>query len=93
MDVEPFFREVGTAPAFARLKHLLVHRDDTTIIEERPSYLRVEFRTTLFVDDGAFLLDSQQRVIPLPASGTGSGHESKADGRDPSAVAASANIV
>lgn len=51
------------APSFARLKLLLVRRDDTTIIEERPNYLRVEFRTTLFVDDGEFLLDGQQRVI------------------------------
>jgi uncharacterized protein (DUF1499 family) len=53
------------APAFARLKQTLVGRGDTTIIEERPGYLRVEFRTTLFVDDGEFLLDGQQRLIQV----------------------------
>ncbi len=42
---------------------MLGRREDTTIIEERPGYLRVEFRTTLFVDDGEFLLDGQQRLI------------------------------
>lgn len=49
--------------AFARLKEMLARRNDTTIIEERPGYLRVEFRTILFVDDGEFLLDDQQRLI------------------------------
>lgn len=51
--------------AFARLKQTLARRGDTTIIEERPDYLRVEFRTTLFVDDGEFLLDGQQRLIQI----------------------------
>jgi uncharacterized protein (DUF1499 family) len=50
-------------PAFARLKQALVRRGDSTIIEERPGYLRVEFRTVLFVDDGEFLLDGEQRLI------------------------------
>ena len=49
--------------AFARLKQLLVHRNDTMIIEDSPEYLRVELRTTLFVDDGEFLLDRVGRVI------------------------------
>jgi uncharacterized protein (DUF1499 family) len=53
------------APAFARLKQVLVHRGETTIIEERLGYLRVEFRTILFVDDGEFLLDGQQRLIQV----------------------------
>ena len=52
-------------PAFARLKLVLLQREDTTIIEERPGYLRVEFRTTLFVDDGEFLLDGEQRLIDV----------------------------
>ncbi len=50
-------------PAFARLKQTLIHRGDCTIIEERPGYLRVELRTVLFVDDGEFLLDGEQRLI------------------------------
>ena len=49
--------------AFARLKHVLGRRRDTSIREELPGYLRVELRTTLFVDDGEFLLDRIQRVI------------------------------
>jgi len=53
------------APAFARLKQILGHREDTSIIEERAGYLRVEFRTTFFVDDGEFLLDGEQRLIQV----------------------------
>ncbi len=49
--------------AFKRLKLVLEQRNDTTIITESPGYLRVEFHTTLFVDDGEFLLDQQQPVI------------------------------
>ena len=53
------------APAFARLKQILGRRDDTSIIEERAGYLRVEFRTTFFIDDGEFLLDGEQRLIQV----------------------------
>jgi len=63
--IPPLVFSDDPAPAFARLKLMLVRRDDTTIIEERPRYLRVEFRTTLFVDDGEFLLDSKQRLIHI----------------------------
>ncbi|MBK5274163.1 MAG: DUF1499 domain-containing protein [Desulfuromonadales bacterium] len=49
--------------AFARLKQYLSRRSDTTIIAESPGYLRVELNTTLFVDDGEFLLDKVGRVI------------------------------
>lgn len=49
--------------AFARLKLVLGGRAETTIIEERPGYLRVELHTTLFVDDGEFLLDRVRTVI------------------------------
>ncbi len=52
-------------PAFARLKQILADRDDTTIIEEGPGYLRVEFHTLLFVDDGEFLLDVEHQVIQV----------------------------
>jgi len=51
--------------AFARLKQVLSRRSDTTIIEEHPGYLRAELRTTLFVDDGEFLLDREGRVIQV----------------------------
>jgi uncharacterized protein (DUF1499 family) len=51
--------------AFARLKQVLGRRGDTTIIEEKPGYLRVELRTTLFVDDGEFLLDRPRSVIQV----------------------------
>jgi uncharacterized protein (DUF1499 family) len=51
--------------AFARLKQVLGRRGDTTIIEEQPGYLRVEFRTVLFVDDGEFLLDRSRSAIQV----------------------------
>jgi uncharacterized protein (DUF1499 family) len=49
--------------AFARLKQILARRNDTAVIEAKPGYLRVELRTTFFVDDGEFLLDRVGRVI------------------------------
>jgi uncharacterized protein (DUF1499 family) len=51
--------------ALGRLKRVLGQRGDTTVIDERAGYLRVELRTLLFVDDGEFLLDRAQRVIHL----------------------------
>lgn len=51
--------------AFARLKDQLGRRSDTTIVEERDGYLRVELRTTFFVDDGEFLLDREHQVIQV----------------------------
>jgi len=51
--------------ALARLKRLLGGRSDTRIIEEQAGYLRVEFHTTLFVDDGEFLLDPGQHAFQL----------------------------
>lgn len=49
--------------AFTRLKLVLGQRRDTTIIDEKPGYLRVELRTTFFVDDGEFLLDPAHSII------------------------------
>lgn len=49
--------------AFTRLKQILGGRSDTTVIEEKGDYLRVELRTPLFVDDGEFLLDRSASVI------------------------------
>lgn len=51
--------------AFFRLQQTLAGRKDTTLIESTPEYLRVEFRTTLFIDDGEFLLDSEHQVIQV----------------------------
>jgi uncharacterized protein (DUF1499 family) len=51
--------------AFARLKLVLSQRADTTIREDLPGYLRVELHTTLFVDDGEFLLDRTHKVIQV----------------------------
>ena len=63
--IAPFsFTDEPTA-AFARLTQMLRQRRDATIIEEGSSYLRVELRTTLFVDDAEFLLDKENKVIQL----------------------------
>ena len=51
--------------AFARLKELLGKRSDTRIVEEKGGYLRVEFHTVLFVDDGEFQLDRERSVIQV----------------------------
>jgi uncharacterized protein (DUF1499 family) len=51
--------------AFARLLQLLRQRRDTTILEASDSSLRLELRTTFFVDDAEFILDRQQKVIHL----------------------------
>lgn len=51
--------------ALARLKGTLERRGDVTIIEQSPTYLRVELRTRLFVDDGEFLLDAEKQLIHL----------------------------
>jgi uncharacterized protein (DUF1499 family) len=49
----------------ARLKQTLGKREDTKIVEARDGYLRVEFHTRLFVDDGEFLLDPEHRVVQV----------------------------
>lgn len=51
------------ATAFARLKGVLVARNDTTLLSETEDYLRVELRTTFFVDDAEFLLDPEHQAI------------------------------
>jgi uncharacterized protein (DUF1499 family) len=51
--------------AFARLKATLSSRGDATVIEEHAGYLRVELRTTLFVDDAEFLLDRERQVFQV----------------------------
>jgi uncharacterized protein (DUF1499 family) len=51
--------------AMPRLKMLLKNRKDTTLIEADSGYLRVEFHTTFFVDDGEFLLDREKKLIHI----------------------------
>jgi uncharacterized protein (DUF1499 family) len=61
--IEPLVFADAPEQAFARLENLLAEWRDTTIIARRPGYLRVEFHTMLFVDDGEFLFDEERRVI------------------------------
>lgn len=63
--IEPLAYRGAPDAAFASLKLVLGRRGDTTIIEEKPGYLRVELRTILFVDDGEFLLDPARNVIHI----------------------------
>ena len=49
--------------AFAQLLAVLKGRPDTTVLETTGNYLRVELRTTLFIDDAEFLLDREHRLI------------------------------
>jgi uncharacterized protein (DUF1499 family) len=51
--------------AFARLKQTLMRRSDVEVISESAGYLRVELRTTFFVDDGEFLLDRDKSFIQV----------------------------
>lgn len=53
------------ALAWRKLRTLLAARPDTTIVVEEPNYLRVEFHTTFFVDDGEFLLNAEGRRIEM----------------------------
>lgn len=64
-SIAPFLFSEDPGTAMIRLKKLLAGRKDTKVIEESDSYLRVEFHTTLFVDDGEFLLDRERKVIHL----------------------------
>lgn len=63
--IAPFIFTDTPDRAFARLKETLERRGDATIIEQSPTYLRVELRTRLFVDDGEFLLDAGKQLIHL----------------------------
>ena len=51
--------------ALQRLKQLLAKRRDTRIVEERGGYLRVEFHTALFTDDGEFLLEPGRNTVQV----------------------------
>lgn len=64
-QIAPLVFNGSAEKALARLKQVLGRRSDTTLVAEQPGYLRVEFRTTLFVDDGEFLLDQARGVIQV----------------------------
>ena len=64
-QIAPFSFNGDPDAAFARLKLVLSRRADATVIEEQSGYLRIELRTTFFVDDAEFMLDSKQRVIQV----------------------------
>lgn len=63
--IAPLVFKDSPETAFARLKRVLDARSDTTMIEDRSDYLRVEFHTLLFVDDGEFLLNAEERQIQV----------------------------
>jgi uncharacterized protein (DUF1499 family) len=63
--IAPFSFGDDPEAAFARLANVLRSRPDVTFVAATDSYLRVELRTTLFVDDAEFLLDRQHHVIQL----------------------------
>jgi uncharacterized protein (DUF1499 family) len=62
-QIEPLTFIGDPDSAFSKLKKVLARRKDCSIIEEKAGYLRVELHTTLFVDDGEFLLDRTSGVI------------------------------
>lgn len=51
--------------AFARLNRVLKNRPDVNFVATTDSYLRVELKTTFFVDDAEFLLDREHHVIQV----------------------------
>jgi uncharacterized protein (DUF1499 family) len=64
-SITPLTYNGDPALALRELRLLLAERSDTTIVVEEPNYLRVEFRTTFFVDDGEFLLNEEGRRIEM----------------------------
>ena len=64
-QIAPFDFKGDSDKAFDRLKQVLGRRSDATIIEDKPGYLHVELRTTLFVDDGEFFLDRAHKAIQV----------------------------
>lgn len=64
-QIAPFTFAGEPNAAFVRLAEVLGKRSDALIIESRADYLRVELRTTFFVDDAEFLLDRERQRIEL----------------------------
>ena len=64
--IDPLRFAAGDADvAFLHLKEVLSARKDAKIVDDGRDYLRVELRTTLFVDDVEFLLDRENNLIHL----------------------------
>jgi uncharacterized protein (DUF1499 family) len=63
--VAPLAFDGASDEAWGRLRGIVLAMPGTSLAEDRPGYLRVEFRSPLlgFVDDGEFLLDAAGRVI------------------------------
>jgi uncharacterized protein (DUF1499 family) len=64
-SIAPLSFNGGPVLAWQDLRALLTARTDTSIVAEEPNYLRVEFRTTFFIDDGEFLLNEEGRQIEM----------------------------
>jgi len=70
--IEPLATGDNPDAAFARLVEITRRRSDATVMEQTDTYLRVELRTTLFIDDAEFLLDREhQRIQVRSASRVG----------------------
>jgi len=61
--IAPLSFGVDPDAAFLLLRQILSGRRDTRIIAGEAGYLRVEFHTALFADDGEFLLERNTKVI------------------------------
>ena len=63
--IEPFATGSDPDATFFRLIEIVRKRPDATVVDSVGNYLRVELRTTFFVDDAEFLLDREHRLIHL----------------------------
>lgn len=63
--VLPFATGTDPDATFKRLMEIVKNRPDATVIEITDTYLKVELRTTLFVDDAEFFLDRGDLTIEI----------------------------
>ena len=63
--IEPLATGDDPDAAFARLIDIVRRRPDATVMEQTHTYLRVELRTTWFIDDAEFLLDREHRQVQI----------------------------
>ncbi|MBN9691721.1 MAG: DUF1499 domain-containing protein [Verrucomicrobia bacterium] len=65
--IEPLTFTNAPSEAWARLVSVVLNQPRTTLVQETPEYLRVEFRSRLFrfVDDVEFLLQPTNRTIEV----------------------------
>ena len=66
--IRPFHFNAPPEVAFNRLAQVLAARADATLVEQTDRDLRAELHTTLFVDDGEFLLNPAEQVIEVRSS-------------------------